>query len=350
MKINVAVTGLNATDNPAPGVAVIRSLREDGDWSGKIIGLYYDAYEPGIFDSQLVDSAYLLPYPKEGQEALLERFRYIQKQEEVEVLLPTLDPEIENFIELETELRAMGIRAYLPSGEQLHRRAKANLPELAAELGLLVPKSRMLSDLRDAEKASEDLDFPLVVKGLFYEAYRASNTAELFSFIQGITARWGYPVMLQKHISGEEYNLAGLGDGSGGLVSAVCMKKVSLTDKGKGWAGVSIHNRELLDTAERLTSSLKWRGGFELEAMMAHDGKLYLIEVNPRFPAWIYLAKACGINLPLAYCELALGRKPRLSREYKTGTLFVHYTTDLLANVSQLDSLLTQREIHYRLV
>ena len=347
MKINVAVTGLNASDNPAPGVAVVRSLREDGNWSGRIIGLSYDAYEPGLFDPHLADSAYLIPYPKEGPEALLGRFRDIRGREEIDVLLPTLDPELENFVKLEAELGALGIRAFLPSLEQLRRRAKSNLPELAGDIDLLVPEIRMVSDLREAEKASQDLDFPLVIKGLFYEAYRASNAAELFSFVQIIAARWGYPVILQKHISGEEYNLAGLGDGSGGLVSAVCMKKVSLTDRGKGWAGVSIHHRGLLEAAGRLASALKWRGGFELEAMMDHDGKLYLIEINPRFPAWIYLAKACGINLPLAYCELALGREPRLPREYKAGTLFVHYTTDLIADMSQLDSLLTRREIHY---
>ncbi len=347
MKINVAVTGLNASDNPAPGVAVIRCLKEEKDWSGKIIGLSYDAYESGIFDSCLVDSVYLLPYPKEGKEALLERFRYIQQREEIGVLLPTLDVELKSFSDLENELSAMGIHTYLPSAEQLYRREKKNLPELAAKLGLSVPESRTVYDLRDAEKAAETLDFPLMVKGIFYEAYRALNPAELFSFIQVITARWGYPVILQKYIPGEEYNLAGLGDGKGRLVSSVCMKKVLYTDKGKGWAGVSIHNRELLWTAERLTSHLKWRGGFELEAIISHQKKLYIIEINPRFPAWIYLAKACGINLPRACCELALGRKPKLPRNYKAGTMFVHYTTDLVANVGQIDALLTQREIHY---
>jgi len=347
MKANVAVTGLNATDNPAPGVAVIRSLKEESDWSGRIIGLSYDAYEPGIFDSQLVDSVYLLPYPKDGKEALLQRFRYIQQREEIDILLPTLDSELANFIELESDLSAMGIHTFLPTDEQLQRRAKANLPKLGKELDLNVPESRTVSDLREAEKVAEDLDFPLVVKGLFYEAYRAHNIGELSSYIQVIAARWGYPVILQKYIPGEEYNLAGLGDGNGGLVAAVCMKKVFLTDKGKGWAGVSILNEELFETARQITSALKWRGSFELEALMSSDGKLYIIEINPRFPAWIYLAKACGVNLPRAYCDLALGLKPELPKEYKAGTMFVHYTTDLVATVNQLDSLLTKREIHY---
>ncbi len=39
----VAVTGLNATDNPGPGVSVIRSLRHDHDFKGRVVGLYYGA-------------------------------------------------------------------------------------------------------------------------------------------------------------------------------------------------------------------------------------------------------------------------------------------------------------------
>ena len=38
----VAVTGLNATDNPGPGVSVIRSLRAHPDFDGRIVGLAYD--------------------------------------------------------------------------------------------------------------------------------------------------------------------------------------------------------------------------------------------------------------------------------------------------------------------
>ncbi|MGH2568501.1 MAG: ATP-grasp domain-containing protein [Bacteroidota bacterium] len=347
MKFNVAVSGLNATDNPAPGVAVIRSLREEPEREGKIIGLCYDAYEPGIFDPHSVDSVYLLPYPSKGKDALMERMTAISKSEPIDLVFPNLDSELDNFVDAQQELNKLGIQSFLPTRDQLKRRAKKNLPALAKELELEVPESKTVSDLREAERAAEELTFPLMVKGLFYEAFHVSTVAELFSGTQWIAQRWGFPVLLQKYIPGEEYNLAGLGDGFGGLVSAVCMKKVFVTDKGKGWAGVSILNEDLFKASERFVSTLKWRGGFELETLISDEGRLYLIEVNPRFPAWIYLAKACGINLPYAYCQLALGKQPNVRRSYDAGVMFVHYTTDLVANVSQLESLLTRRELHH---
>jgi carbamoyl-phosphate synthase large subunit len=45
----VAVTGMNARpDNPGPGYAVARCLEEASEFSGKVIGLGYDALDAGL--------------------------------------------------------------------------------------------------------------------------------------------------------------------------------------------------------------------------------------------------------------------------------------------------------------
>ncbi|MEZ4409836.1 MAG: hypothetical protein R3A52_25690 [Polyangiales bacterium] len=75
--LTVAVTGLNATDNPGPGVGVIRSLRYHRD-DVRVIGLAYDALEPGVYADGLVSDVYLIPYPSQGIEPLRERLAYIR--------------------------------------------------------------------------------------------------------------------------------------------------------------------------------------------------------------------------------------------------------------------------------
>jgi carbamoyl-phosphate synthase large subunit len=46
----IAVTGINATENPSPGTGIARSLHEDNQLSCRIIGLAYDAMEPGLYN------------------------------------------------------------------------------------------------------------------------------------------------------------------------------------------------------------------------------------------------------------------------------------------------------------
>ena len=73
----IAVTGLNAVDNPGPGIPVIRGLREAKSFNVRIIGLAYESLEPGIFMHDIVDKTYHIPYPSAGTQFLYERIDYI---------------------------------------------------------------------------------------------------------------------------------------------------------------------------------------------------------------------------------------------------------------------------------
>ena len=64
---------------------------------------------------------------------------------------------------------------------------------------------------------------------------------------------------------------------------------------------VSAVPTELLESLRHTVQELRWTGGSEIEFIEKVDGSRYLIDWNPRFPAWIYGALAAvDVNLPLA--------------------------------------------------
>jgi carbamoyl-phosphate synthase large subunit len=79
-KVVVGVSGINAVDNPGPGIGVARSLKEDSGLDVEIVGLAYDAMEPGVYMDWIVDRSYLMPYPNGGGEAYIDRLLYIKEQ------------------------------------------------------------------------------------------------------------------------------------------------------------------------------------------------------------------------------------------------------------------------------
>jgi len=111
----VGVTGINAVDNPGPGVGVARSLKEDSELKVKIVGLAYDAMDPGIYMDWLIDRAYLLPYPSSGREAFLERIYYIKNSFGLDFIIPNLDAELPLFINSRDELAQNGIKMLIPT-------------------------------------------------------------------------------------------------------------------------------------------------------------------------------------------------------------------------------------------
>ncbi len=336
----IAVTGLNSAENLAPGGPVIRSLRAVPTFTGKVVGLAYDTLDAGIHAPGLVDATYLLPYPSAGLAALTARLRTAISQTKIDLIIPCLDSELLSFIRLESFLAAQGIRTLLPTEEQLLASSKARLTKLTTRCGVTVPETRLVFTKHDAAEGLAGLPFPIVVKGCFCEAYVAYTPAQAAGYFDLLAARWGLPVIVQEHLTGVEFNVAALGDHDGKMLGAVAMRKIILSSSGKAWSGVTIYDPTLLTLTQDIFAGLGWRGPLEIEVMKAlRDGKWYLMEVNPRFPAWIYLATAAGQNMPFATLQVALGERVRPMTTYETGLRYVRYAQDIICDPTEFDRL-----------
>ena len=344
----IGVTGLNATDNPGPGISVIRALRAHPDFKGKIVGLAYDPLDPGLYPTDLIDSAYLMPFPSQGVNPLRQRLKYIKKVSDLSLVIPTLDSELSAFISLESELKEMGIRLFLPTKEQFDMRSKIRLAEICEKAGLDFPRTKIISDAEVLYQLSEEIPLPYVLKGIFYGASVVQSIEEAVAAFYRTTAQWGLPVIIQEFLEGEEYDIVAVGDGSGHIVGALPMKKTFLTDKGKGWAGVTVKDPRLLEITEKFCRTTKWRGPCEVEVLKTRDERYYLIEINPRFPAWTYLCAGAGQNLPFAVAQLAMGMDPTPLPEYKIGTMFVRISLEQIVRIETLEEIISKGEIHYR--
>ncbi len=341
-KVIVGISGINAVDNPGPGIGVARSIKEDDELDITIVGLAYDAMEPGIYMDWLVDRAYIMPYPSAGHDAYMKRLMYIKESFGLDFVFPTLDAELPLYIKYSDELERAGISTFLPTMEQFRLRAKDRLEEVARKIGMKYPKTKVVASYKQLMEAVEDIGLPVIVKGIFYGAERAYTIQEATSAFNKIVSQWGYPIIVQQVVSGEEVNVVGAGDGEGNHLGLFAIKKLWITSLGKIWTGVSIKNEKLLSYAEAFVRTYRWRGGFELECI-AKDEDIYLIEINPRFPAWVYFSAGAGINIPLNVLRKALGMDYNIS-DYEAGKLYVRYTYELITDMNKLHYMTTKGE------
>lgn len=338
-KLVIAVTALNAIDSPGPGVAVIRAIRECPDFEVRIIGLSYEALEPGIYMHDVVDKTYQIPYPSAGTDSLFGRLLHIHEIEKLDVLIPNFDAELYNFIKLRDKLKAIGIHTFLPDLDQFEARDKMKLFEFGKSHGLHVPADRVIYSAHDLSSTASQMGYPLVVKGKFYDAIIANTLEQAEKAFYKIQAKWGLPIIVQQFINGTEINIAVLGDGEGNAISVIPMRKLYITDKGKAWAGITLEEQAFIDLAKTFIKATKWKGGCELEVMQTADGKSYIMEVNPRFPAWIYLTAAAGQNQPASLVKLALGDKLKPFTDYEVGKIFIRYAWDHITNIAEFQKI-----------
>lgn len=338
-RLVIAVSGLHRGNNPQPGPAVIHSIRRCYP-SAMVIGLSYDPMESGLFSCGLdaVDAAYLMPFPAAGANALIRRLDEIHRAYHLDIVIPCLDAEIPNYFALAAELKMRRIRVALPTANAFARRSKASLTRLGRDAAVTVPPTIVASDLHSLRVACVRIGYPLYLKGPLCEARYVTSPAELARAFHQLTAVWGAPAIAQAPVAGEEYDVVGLGDGKGGLVGCCAIRKMMLTDNGKAFSGVVVTDPLLQAQVERIIKTLRWRGPFELEFVKGAHGHA-LIEMNPRFPAWVDFPSQIGCNLPAALVATLISRTRVPIAPCKAGRMFIRHCVDLAGDIVQFADL-----------
>jgi len=240
---------------------------------------------------------------------------------------------------LQDKLLAMGIRTFLPELDQLEARDKMKLAAFGKKNGFFIPEEQYLHEHIELKRMESELKYPLVVKGKYYDAIVANSFDQVEKAFQKIQAKWGLPIILQEFIKGTEINIAALGDGEGNTISVIPMRKLYITEKGKAWAGVTLDDEMLIDLGRKFIQATNWRGGCELEVMLTSTGKPFILEVNPRFPAWIYLTAAAGQNQPASLVKMAMGSTVEPFTTYAVGKIFIRYAWDLVTDISEFQKI-----------
>jgi carbamoyl-phosphate synthase large subunit len=322
----VAVTGLSSFLG-APGTGVIYALRLSGDKSLRIIGMDYSPFSDGLFGSQM-DSAYAIPSPKRRKE-FLRRLEEITKIEKIDVMIPSLDAEVILLSKIRGIIELLGIKTMIPEAECVTRvRDKVSQLGFLQECEIPHPTSRVGDLSSDPVKLTKDMRFPVLIK-CEEGAFPAFNAEE----VRVIAKRLRKKFVVQEYVEGDEYSICLLAYPKGEIYGYVIQKKMAQSDIGATLVGVTVDRQDVLDISRDFVRKLGWIGPMELEFRGVDE--LYLTDINLRFPAWVSLTAAAGVNLPYAAVQLALGRRYEVGKQ-RTGVVIVRTVRDVHINIFDL--------------
>jgi hypothetical protein len=302
MPLQVIVTGLNSDANPSPGIGTARSLRAAFP-DARIVGWDYSYASTGLHWPDLDDVCVF-----EGRFALgMDRIADAVRTETARgaYLLSGLDVEARW---LAAEF-AEDSHVLSPSTRAFAAIAK-NERAVPAYLGIQLPPLLSSDEPTQALHAfCRRHGWRIWVKGLFHEALPARSPEELHRAVTALRKRWGddHEVFVQSHVSGTHVSVA-FAAYNGELVGAALLNKLQVTSLGKTWSGAvdSVGPRSTAALG-LMVRELAYTGGGEIEMIRDESGQLWLIDLNPRFPAWIHGATLAGINLPGALVARASG-------------------------------------------
>ena len=300
----VVLSGMHSGPNPAPGLGLARSLREAIP-DLRIVGVDHSPASSGLHADVLDDTIRFPAWDEIDEDVWVEQMTGLVEDEET-VLIPTMD--------LEVRLLASTVGAHerilAPSKSALDTVRK---PATAVADLLGLPTSRFERDTtRSAvERFTRQAPYGVWVKGEYYEAFRAHNPEQALTLGAFIEEAWGGRWHLEEHTPGQECGLAFCAR-DGELLDAVFTTKALVTPEGKTWSGEIVEiDDELWARLANFVADCGWTGGGEVELIRSWTGDLTVMELNPRFPAWIHGATICGANLPATMVGLPSNRGNR---------------------------------------
>lgn len=322
----VYVSGVHSGPNPSPGVGTAHAIRARFP-EAKLIAVDYSPASSGLSDPVFDDVRVSRPWSE------LDLGTYLgQISEVVEsgYWLSGLDIETRW---LSSHMAAIPDRdrVLLPPERALRLTAKPGIVA-AHKLGFHVPASLpAYSDDWKLNRFGRLAGWRIYVKGPTYEARRISNWPELRWAREALATTWGEPPFVQRVVDGAEESIA-YAAYRGKLLSAVRMTKDQVTPEGKTWAGtVSDLESAEWSSLESLVREIGWTGGGEIECIRDRDDVVWVIDWNPRFPAWINGATVGTRNIPASLLGAALGLDWLSAREAPNSFVRVVYELPALA-------------------
>ncbi|HEX8651584.1 MAG TPA: ATP-grasp domain-containing protein [Pyrinomonadaceae bacterium] len=313
--MKIYISGLYCGTNPQPGVGIARSLRMAYP-NATLVGVEYSNRSSGIHWPDFDELWLQRPW---------EELDLSEYGTAIKAILDSGGLWISG-----TDLETMWLASVFPEGHAnllappCEALEKVSKPKIAAHDGLPVRIPTFISTEHsdwELHAFCRQYGWKVWLKGPYYEALRTRSWPEFEAARSALARAWSTDrLFLQAHVAGYEESVS-LSAYQGQLLGCVLMRKRELTEESKTWAGdVTEVPEEIVTPLRKIIRALNWTGGAELEMVRDSGGQLWLLEWNPRFPAWIHGATIAGHNMSALLVEGATGMPaqtaPAVSEEF----------------------------------
>jgi D-aspartate ligase len=262
---------------------------------------------------------------------LLERLlEWGRAQRQAPVLMYESDWSIE-FVARHRGLLSDSYRFVLPPNDLVDALLdKSRFSDLARERGLPVPGSRHIRPAAGSSIADIDIAFPAILKAVPFrragwKALGAEAKVLHIDSREALRGLWprlvqsGLEFVIQELIVGPESRIESYHvyvDSEGQIAGEFTGRKIRTHPReyGATTALVTTRSQDVADLGREVVQRIGLSGVAKLDFKRAPDGKLYLLEINPRFSLWNHVGALAGVNVPaIVYADLVgLPRPPSL--------------------------------------
>ena len=232
----------------------------------------------------------------------------------IDIVIPVGTTGIKFFVENKSFFEN-AVKFLLPSSQQVaDMMSKKRTMQIAEHLGVPIPRTFFPRNFDEANEYASIIGFPCVMKWLYEVGDNvvdyAHNLEDFKRKYQSMCLRRGFDEqsglpMVQEYIKGVGVGYFGLFfDGRPVAHYQHERLREAPPSGGVSACAQTIYDSDLKKYGELLLTALQWNGVAMVEFKKLPDGRLVLMEVNPKFWGSLELGIFSGINFPLQIIRL----------------------------------------------
>jgi predicted ATP-grasp superfamily ATP-dependent carboligase len=275
-----------------------------------------------------------------AEEAYITRIEEICRLEAIDVIFPSLDPEVYVFAKNKTRLNNLGIVVAVPDAAIVRVPLDKGLTtQVAQKVGFPCPRTWFPQSADDIHTIAAESRPPWIIKPRFTAhgvgMARTNDVATLLERFDEMRQSQA-SVIVQEYIEGEQrQNYYVMIDRSGRVLSLLAPRSA----RAYSWGGhrvstktaISGSSAPCLDELHALLRELGLWGGYTIQTKVdPRDGRPKLMEINARLGQHLWWRTRLGVNEPLALLQIARGETPTGPFAFRDGVVMLDAYKDAL--------------------
>lgn len=289
------------------------------------------------FFSRFTHKRFLYPSPYSEPDQFLESALNILRKEAFEVMF-VLGDRATDLVSKHKEQFIPFTRIPLVDFERYTLcRDKTRTMKIAEDLGIPIPKTYYPQEV-DIAAIARCVDYPVVLKPNSSDGARGisfpSTPIELLNSYHATVNQFG-PCHVQEYIpqTGMQYKAEFLLDYTGEIKGWCVYNKLRYypITGGSSALNSTVDRKDILELGAKILKELKWYGMGDCDFIEdPRDGKVKLMEINPRFTRSIKICVRAGVDFPLLMYKLAMKETVPAMLDYKVGLYLRYLPSDMM--------------------
>lgn len=295
----------------------------------KVVSTDCSKYSPALYES---DKHYIVPKMKER--AYLPTIKDICKKENINVILPLREDELEFIAEHETEFENMGILAVISDIASVQMCSDKYLL-----YKYLTDKRIPCVDTYDYQTESEEINklkLPVLVKERNGSGSIGTLKINTWPMLAAYAKNTKEELVVQPFYDAAEFGVDAYVDFISGELVAVFVKEKLSMRAGETEKSKSVKDKKIYELVKAVVREINFKGPIDID-IFQYDGEYHILEINPRFGGGYPHAYECGVNFIKFISTNAKGKANLpLAGEYKENQVLLKFTDVMLKNDEDL--------------